>query len=99
MDIVDGHKILRTQPVNPDILPPGYSKIVLKDADSYSPPTYISRRAGIDEYLDVRLLGNSSVLANLAQYRGNKNTPDGPCAALLLGVCTGETITRYTKVY
>ena len=75
MDIIDRHKILRTQPVNPDILPPDFPMNVLQDMDSCSPPSYINRRAGIDEYFDVKFLGNSSVFANLAQYRGNKNTP------------------------
>ena len=74
MDVVDGYKILRTQPVNPDILPPDFPMAILQKTDSYLPPTYINRRAGIGEYFDIKLFGNSSVFANLAQYRGNKNT-------------------------
>ena len=72
MGIIDGHKILRTQPINPDILSPGFPKIVLQDIHTYSPPTYINRRVGIDEYFDVKCLRN---IPNLAQYRRGKAMP------------------------
>ena len=75
MGIIDGHKILRTQPINPDFLSPGFPKIVLEDMHTYSPPAYTNRRVDIDEYFDVKCLRNTNVFPNLAQYRGNKNTP------------------------
>ena len=54
MNIVDGHKIIRTQPINPDLLPPDFPRIMLQDAAVYTPPTCINRRVGIAEYFDIK---------------------------------------------
>ena len=70
MDIIDGHKIIRTQPINPDTLPPDFPRIVLQDYESYVPPTCKNRRVGITERFDVK-----KDMVNLVQYRGDKNTP------------------------
>ena len=36
MDITDGHKIVRTQPVNPELLPPDFPRIMLQDNEVYT---------------------------------------------------------------
>ena len=75
MDIVYGHKVMRVQPINPDILPPDFPEVILQPTESHSPPAYINRRVGTDEYFDTKPLGNTKAFGNLAQYRGNTKTP------------------------
>ena len=75
MGVVDGRKLLRAQPINPVDLPHDFPKINLQSAESHSPPTYVNRRIGSDEYFDTKILRNASAFGNLAQYRGNTKTP------------------------
>ena len=70
MGSIDGHKIVRTQPVNPELLPPDFPRIILQDTEVYTPPTCINKRVGIDQHMDLK-----RDISNLVQYRGDKSTP------------------------